>query len=156
LPFALLEVNLGMPYLLVIKMRIKILFFVLLFFFIGCSENAPSKEKYVGNTPPDWLLNPVKYSEGKKVAVGCADVHYEGFFAQKKLAIQRAIDELAMQVNTTVSNATYRNKEISGRFKQTFMKSKSIQLVNKVDIKSTILKEYKYPNGRYCVLIVKN
>jgi len=135
--------------------------FITFLIFSSCSSslfNNHKKEKKIdtSNSTPDWILNPLKYSNGKKVAVGCAEVHYRGFSVQKKLAIQRAIDELAMQVNTTINNITYRNKKISGRFKKSSLQSKSIQSVNNVNIKSTILKEYKYPNGRYCVLVIQD
>ena len=134
-------------------MKIKYLFLIA-FFINGCSFPFNQKTTFTKTTEPEWILNPLKYSDGKLVAVGCANRHYKGVEAQKKLAIKRAIDEIAMQKETMVNKISLREKKVSGRVYSSSLDEVSLQNVKNVKVSSKIKDWYKYPNGKICVLVV--
>jgi len=76
--------------------------------FIGCGENTPHPTTVNGK--PDWILHPSK--DGKIGAVGIAGRGYDlRVSTQRKLAIQRALDELAStrKVNVQLSMSKEEN-----------------------------------------------
>jgi hypothetical protein len=84
------------------KILVKIVFLALLGIFAtsfsGCegSNPQPTQER------PTWILNPNK--DGKTGAVGVAGKTYDQRIStQRKLAIQRALDELALQQGVKVN-----------------------------------------------------
>lgn len=79
--------------------------FVLLF--SGCSAPPPKP-----NVQPGWVNNP--YISHKVAAVGSAQIHYYGKVAQRKLAISRALDELASQQGVKVSSLITRHDRRNG------------------------------------------
>jgi hypothetical protein len=116
----------------------------------GCgTQQIPSNQNKT--TIPKWLDNPNYEAKGKITAVGCAYRHINGQEAQRKLALQRAIDTIAMQVSTKVSIITLRDKtNISSSTTQS-----SLQEVNNQYIKTKILNTYITSKGKLCILIVK-
>ena len=95
--------------------------------------------------------NPQREANEKITAVGCATKHYKGIAAQKKLALSRAIDEIAMQTKTTVSNTVLRKKSNG----YTSTKISSLQSVNDLKLKTKIMAYYTKPDGDICVWVVK-
>ncbi len=66
--------------------------------FNGCNGSSPKAES---SSKPRWILNP--NIDGKTGAVGVAGRTYDQRIStQRKLAIQRALDELAMQQGVKV------------------------------------------------------
>ena len=64
-------------------------------FFVACSSQ-PSP-----NSMPSWVMNP--NSDGVRGAVGVAGRTYDqSFSSQRKLAIERALDELSLQTGVDV------------------------------------------------------
>lgn len=122
-------------------------------FFLGCATQNNVQVKK--NEEPKWLINPIKEAKGKLTAVGCANKHYKGASAQKKLAIKRAIDEIAMQKSTQVNNSTYRKRVIKGNQQFSQLNSSSLQEVNNVNVRTKILEYYTKPNGMICVWVVE-
>jgi len=123
-------------------------------FFSGCSNNSINLKVIANkdsNSVPKWLDDPQKEAKGKITAVGCAGYHYKGVTAQKKLAVSRAIDEIATQVRVNVNTVTLREK-YNGRLTT---KSNSLQSVNNLDIKTKIMDYYKKPNGDICAWVIK-
>lgn len=75
---------------------------------MGCTKPYPQSKV---NTP-EWILKP---SLNNKVgAVGSAQEHFKGKTAQRKLAISRALDELAQQNGVQVTSETKRNEKRNG------------------------------------------
>jgi hypothetical protein len=123
--------------------------------FSGCSSSTQNN-KIVKSTPsePQWLDDPY-YNGDKIAAIGCAKYHFKGESAQKKLAIQRARDEIAAQKNTTVSDVTLRNKKVNdGSYASSSMQSTSVHEVDQVNISTKVKATYKKPNGELCVWVV--
>ena len=80
--------------------------------FVGCNQSSPKiKNSY---SKPAWILNP--NLDGKIGAVGVAGRTYDGKIStQRRLAIQRALDELAMQQGVKVKlSMTKREIEANG------------------------------------------
>ena len=113
-------------------------FFILVLFFSGCtrSQNTYSNtiQPIIKQYPatPLWLNDPQKESNGKLTAVGCASKHINGEVAQKKLALQRAIDEIAMQKKTKVQTVSYSTKSSSNGTKTSATQSSSLHEIEKV------------------------
>lgn len=131
----------------------KNIWIFLLLLFMGCTNNniTPQLKEslYDLNGYPKWIANPTlngKYSYG---ATGIAGRSYKGPSHQRKLAVQRALEELAAQIETNVisetisqdvvtnQSASYKsetlstykiNKNISGRIMDTWQDIQNSQL----------------------------
>ena len=119
--------------------------------FNACSKTTPSIKKVI-NSEPKWMIDPVKEANGKITAIGCSSRHYKGIQAQKKLALSRAIDEIAMQTNTKVSKLSLNRRTNKG----SSTNSTSLQEVEKVNISTKVMQYYTTKNGDICVWIIKN
>ena len=71
-------------------------FLLILLAFTGCVQPEANND-----TTPKWIMNPNQ--NGKVGAIGAAYRHHKGFTYQRKLAISRALDELALQQGVKVS-----------------------------------------------------
>lgn len=78
---------------------------LILLAFTGCIQ-----PKANGTAKPDWIMNPNK--DGKVGAVGSAYRHHKGFTYQRKLAVTRALDEMALQRGVKVSLNMIKKEEI--------------------------------------------
>jgi hypothetical protein len=141
------------------KYLLIISFFVL--FFNGCSETKNTNLKVIQTLQtklkePLWLDDPQKEANGKLTAVGCASRHINGEVAQKKLALQRAIDEIAMQKKTKVQTVSYNTKIITESSKTSQTQTSSLQEVQNVDVSTKVMEYYTKPDGDICVWIVEN
>lgn len=105
---------------------------------------------------PLWLDDPQKEANGKLTAVGCASRHINGEVAQKKLALQRAIDEIAMQKKTKVQTVSYNTKIITESSKTSQTQTSSLQEVQNVDVSTKVMEYYTKPDGDICVWVVEN
>lgn len=133
-------------------MKLKLLGTVCLSMLLsGCAALNLSK------TPkePKWLLDP--YVDGDKIAaVACSGKHFNGVEAQKKLAISRAIDQIATQNSVTVNNVTLRKKQQSsfgGR--SSGMNATSLQSVDNVKVSTKTKALYTKKNGDICAWVVQ-
>lgn len=117
----------------------------------GCSL---TNNKMVINQVPKWLNNP--YIEKDDVAaVGCAGIHFKGESAQKKLAISRAIDDIATQYKVKIDNVTLRKKSIYNGMKgSSSTQSSSLHSIDNLELKTKIKDIYKKTNGEICVWVV--
>ena len=84
-----------------------ILLLIITIFFISCNNSLNKLEPSV-NKEPSWLYNP--QTNSSLAAVGCAQIHINGIHAQKKLAVSRAIEQIALQKNAKVKVISYRKK----------------------------------------------
>ena len=88
--------------------------------FMGCGGESPKP----ANTKPAWILNP--NLNGKKGAIGVAGRTYDQRIStQRKLAIQRALDELAMQQGVRVELSMSKEEHVSNNSASTSMDSHS-------------------------------
>ena len=131
------------------------LFTISVLLFTGCANNnkvSNTKTVVVNSGEPKWVLDPyIGLPEGSVAAIGCAREHFKGKSAQRKLAISRAIDEIATQVETNVNNAllTRRTKSSSS------MNSTSLQSVKNVNVKTKVKDIYIYANNNMCAWVIK-
>lgn len=72
--------------------------FIILLFFISCGS---TKNAHYNSDMPDWVYHHYE-SEDKRCGIGFASSHIRGIAYQRALAISRAIDEIAKQLNVTV------------------------------------------------------
>ena len=75
----------------------KIIFIFILIFLFSCSS---TNKNIQNNEKPKWITEGTY--DGKS-AIGIARLHIKGKNAQRKIAISRAIEEIAMQMGTKVS-----------------------------------------------------
>ena len=134
-------------------MRISFLIsLVLALSFSGCIPLKSVSPQNDGE--PAWLLDP--YTAGDKIAaVGCAAKHFKGVEAQKKLAISRAIDQIATQNSVTVNNVTLRKREVNSMGGNSGMNSTSMQSVDNVNISTKVKALYTKDNGDICAWVVQ-
>jgi hypothetical protein len=120
--------------------------------FIGCSANQAANNKIVITDEPKWIADPYfNLPKDTIAAVGCARSHFKGKSAQRKLAISRAIDEIATQVKTTVNNITLRNR--TNGLSST--SSSSLQSVDNIKVKTKILDIYTDKSSNMCAWVKK-
>jgi hypothetical protein len=149
--------------------KYNVIFFMVIFLFLGCSIKEFIPQLYKKDVPkqidspkkeiipqsssvPKWMDNPLKEANGKVTAVGCSAIHIDGREAQKKLALKRAIDSIAMQVNTKVSMLRYDSRSDNS---SSFNKI-SLHEVNNENIATKILDTYIDKEGKICIWIIKN
>jgi PBP1b-binding outer membrane lipoprotein LpoB len=137
------------------KMKLFFIAILGITFLTGCNYSllsTPQKNETAQETVPDWISNP-NFIQGKRSAVGFSGVHYKGKSEQKKLAISRAIDEIAMQKKTIVSNQTIRE---SSKGKLQTSKTQSLQSTNNISLSTKIVEEYyDVKNNKLYVLVVE-
>ena len=124
---------------------------VIALLFSGCIDATTPKPKESSDAPPAWLFDP-NYIKDKRSAVGCADRHVRGESEQLKLAISRAVEQIAMQKSTSVDVVTYRESR-SNRLSTS--QTASRQESSGHDIATRVKDKYRDKNGRICVLVVE-
>jgi hypothetical protein len=141
-------------------MRFKYLLLPAIFLFAGCSISSPTPNNTTGicKTEPNWVLNmPVK--EGVFYGVGIAPMNFNGAQAQRKSAIAKALNEIASQMQTTISSQTITtantNKNSMSSSGSTSMNSVSFQTVNGQKVQAEIIKSCKNPNNGYLYILMK-
>lgn len=131
------------------------IFTISVLLFTGCTNNnkvSNTKTVVVNSGEPKWMIDPyIDLPDGTVAAIGCARKHFKGKAAQRKLAISRAIDEIATQVKTTVNNATLRRRTNSS----SSMNATSLQSVDNVNVKTKVMDIYTDRNNNMCVWVKK-
>jgi deoxyinosine 3'endonuclease (endonuclease V) len=121
--------------------------------FSGCSI---MKQNFLGTSSksPKWLDNPSIGAEGKISAVGCAKPHFKGKSYQKKLAVQRAIEQIAIQKQSKVQTVSLSKKSSSSRgYSQSYNQTSVSETNTKV---STTVKEYyEKKNKEICAWVLE-
>lgn len=116
-----------------------ILLFLSTIFFQSCT-NSVNNIKKPANKEPSWINNP--QTNSKLAAVGCSQIHIRGIHAQKKLAVSRAIEQIALQKNAHVQVISYRKKiRSNGSIKSSIISETSSVQETQTNIK-TIVKEF--------------
>ena len=124
-------------------MRIVLLSFLLTIFFAGCNENvAPAKEKLTAR--PAWINNP--NIDGVIGSIGSSGPHFKGPAYQRKLAISRALDELAMQRGVEISLVAKREETANNDNINSSSDIKSQQNVTNTNITAHIEATYTDPD----------
>jgi len=102
-----------------------------LFLMAGCGSKTKPTE-----AAPEWIYNPGM--SGKIGGVGSARTHVQGKSAQRKLAISRALDELANQMGVKVSNVTATAARSGQSGASSSMESYSVQTSGGTTVKAVI------------------
>ena len=88
-------------------MKIFLLISFIILAFNACSLSEPLAKQ---NTKPSWINNPNQ--KNFTGSVGIANIHHKGFVHQRKLAISRALDELALQKGVIVSLSMRKSEKV--------------------------------------------
>jgi len=126
--------------------------FFLLIFLTGCgiSNSSVSKEEGICYSTPEWI-NKTYVSKNKIYGVGVAGENINGFSAQRKSAISRAINEIASQLKVKVNN---RFVSITDSRSGSAAQSYTFQTVDNQIVHAKIIKSCKNPNnGMFYVLM---
>lgn len=124
------------------------------FLIVGCAQNNP-KQAQISNNEPAWILNPQIESNGKLAGSGCSRIHYKGIQAQKKLAISRAIEQIAIQKSVKVKSIAYRQKSNQNGLISSKGQSSSLQEVENVSLSTHIKKIHTKDNGDICAWVIE-
>jgi len=79
-------------------MKLTLLISFILLIFSACAQHGSKVSQF---TKPSWISNPNQ--DNYTGSIGIAHLHHKGFVYQRKLAISRALDELALQKGVLVS-----------------------------------------------------
>ncbi len=90
------------------------------------------------NGMPEWVFSPSK--DGKLGGVGISSIHMKGRSAQRELAISRALDEIARQMNTKVSTVLKTSATATKTSSSQSMESYSFQTTDGQTVKASIQK----------------
>ena len=133
--------------------KMNIIAFVTVLLFSGCVTDKYLNNKTVSNGVPKWIDDP--YIDGDEIAaVGCSLPHFNGKEAQKKLAISRAIDQVAAQKRVKVQNVKLMKKSVNGINRSSSMDSSSLQSVDGVLISTKIKAIFTKKNGEICAWVI--
>jgi hypothetical protein len=103
---------------------------------------------------PSWVTNP-PVNKNEIYGVGVAPENFNGFQAQRKSAITKAINEIATQLNTTVNSKILYDIDVKNfQSKQEFHTS-SFQTVDNQKVKAIVIKSCKNPNNGYFYVLMK-
>ena len=121
-------------------------------FFIGCAS-IPIKKEQKNVCDPNFFRHYTPKSN-EIVGIGIAGPNLNGFNAQKKSAISKALNEIAMQMGVTINSAYISNKKVVNRSQSySSAQSYSVQTVNGQKVNAKIVKECKANDGYYYVLM---
>jgi len=123
----------------------------LLIFLTGCGISDSSVlQKGICYSTPDWV-NKTYVSKNKVYGIGVAGENINGFSAQRKSAISRALNEIATQLKVKVNN---RFESIADSTGENVAQSYTFQTVNNQSVHAKIIKSCKNPNnGMFYVLM---
>ena len=120
----------------------------------GCAQNNPQTPQ-TKNGEPAWILNPQIDSNGKLAGSGCSKIHYKGVPSQKKLAISRAIEQIAIQKRVKVKSIAYRQKTNQNGQVSSKVQTSSLQEVENVSLSTHIKEIYTKDNGDICAWVIE-
>lgn len=125
---------------------------IISFLFISCSNNEVATPSIVKIQEPSWLLNPP--ASTKLTAVGCSQIHINGVNGQKKLAISRAVEQIALQKKSQIEVENKRIKKRSNGSTTVSTQSiiSSVQTV-KTTLSTKVLDSYTDKDKQLCVLV---
>jgi len=120
----------------------------------GCGfTELDKKNDYICYSTPDWVIN-VPVSKTKIYGVGVAGENINGVNAQRRSAISKAINEIAMQMKVKVNNSFYSRQNSTG---YKYSDNITFQTVNNQTVSAKIVKSCKNPNnGMFYVLMEAN
>ena len=130
----------------------------LFIFFIGCSVNSFSlkqsqdKNNPICYTKPSWAIS-VPRSKDKIYGVGIAGENINGEAAQRKVAISRALNEIASQLKTTV-NSKFESLQSTSGINEA--QSYTIQTVDNQVVHAKIVKSCKNPNTGMLYILMES
>jgi len=130
----------------------------LFIFFIGCSVNDISLQSHkkennsICYTKPSWAIN-VPQSKNKIYGVGIAGENMNGESAQRKVAISRALNEIASQLKTNI-NSKFESLQSSSGIHEA--NSYTIQTVDNQAVHAKIIKSCKNPNTGMLYILMES
>lgn len=127
---------------------LKKFFLFLPLLFLGCFQEVHKSE-----CNPSFFTN-YTHKKGEIVGIGIAAPNLNGFTAQKRSAISKAINQIAMQLGVTVKSVSLMQRESVNHQKALSSFSQySLQTVNGKKVRAKIVKECK--SGDYYYVLMK-
>ncbi|MFC2073658.1 LPP20 family lipoprotein [Campylobacterota bacterium] len=123
--------------------RLLFTLLVISFFFTACETKThiepPIQE-------PAWIVQPSQ--DGNIGAVGSAQEHFKGKTAQRRLAISRALDELAQQSGVQVQSTIKRNEKRDGLHTNSSTEFYTIQNSSNKTVRAHIQESWTNPRTK--------
>lgn len=99
---------------------------------------------------PSWISGNVEYTDYSFYGVGSAKKHINGKAEQKKLALKRALDEIAFQKESTINNEI----EVYRVDDRSYYEEKSTHKVDGIRVKSKIIEVWEDQSSREIFILV--
>lgn len=99
---------------------------------------------------PNWINGNVQYNDYAFYGVGSAKKHINGKAEQKRLALKRAIDEIALQKESVVENEI----EVHRVNDRSYYHEQSTHKVDAIKIKSKIVEVWEDPTSKEIFVLV--
>lgn len=115
--------------------KLLVLMIILSLFVSACKKSknkkvTQTKVEYVGEKEPVWVFNPGDNGKYKFAGVGISARSLKGPQHQRQLAIQRALDEIARQMGTTIDTQTVTKTKGSSTGAKTSLETYSVHTTN--------------------------
>lgn len=124
------------------------IFLFLPLIFLGCFQ-----EVHKSSCNPSFFTN-YNHKKGEIVGIGIAAPNLNGFSAQKKSAISKAINQIAMQLGVNVKSVSIMQRQSVNHQKASSSFSQySLQTVNGKTVRARIVKECR--SGDYYYVLMK-
>ncbi len=114
----------------------KIFFTLALLIFLGGCSSHQVDPNFSSNAKPSWVDNPNQ--NGFNGSIGMANIHHKGVSYQRRLAISRALDELALQKGVLVSLKMNKEERVKNSKLSTNMETQSSYETNNAKLTAHI------------------
>ncbi|SFX81037.1 hypothetical protein [Marinospirillum alkaliphilum] len=121
--------------------RAMLLLLVMVFFLLGgCTSPSTTSVTSADSMRPLWVDKP--HTEAGLVGLGQAGRHFRGPQAQRDLAMQRALDEIARQQGVTIRGQSVSRDSLSGGMSTSRYDVVSVQTVDGQQVRASVRYEW--------------
>ncbi len=132
----------------------KKFFFLPFIIFLGCQNPIKQKADTNNLCNPEFFYNYATKHPNKIIGIGISKpVLYGGENKQRKIAISKALNEIALQKEVKISSMISSSASKQGYQINKNFKTYSLQSISGKTIKAKIIKACKAKDGKYYVLM---
>jgi len=124
-------------------MKLTFLISFILLIFSACAQHGSKVSQF---REPSWINNPNQNNHTG--SIGIAHIHHKGFVYQRKLAISRALDELALQQGVLVSLDMQKTEKIKNNTLSTNTKVETSYTTTQSTLNAYIKDTWQDPSSK--------
>ena len=122
---------------------------------VACSSKSSPYQISVSHELHKEAKSYVK--DGKRVGIGCSKIHFKGVEAQRSLALQRAIEQIGLQKQSTIQTTRQvRSSYSKGQLGSSKTATTSTQSSNTKVSAQVISEKATLSGDNLCVLVVED